>query len=388
MRAVARWCSPSALLAGALALALCAGSVPGGETVARAWADEAADAQKAVDDAQDALDAAEARMEGVADDYDAIKQETDDLQARIDEIAGQAMEAQQAVIEGRAALGKTAAYEYLNGSSTHSLIGMVLEAQSFGELMQNLTYLDSIMRYHADEVAAQKERSARYEQLIDDLNFQKDEQERKLEELEKKRAEAESVVSEANSKLANAQSDQVARLEALKQKAEELTTSDEAVAPVDENANTVDREDVVGSDAPVQPDPDPNPPAQDPAPSPGSSPDPAPEPEISWSAGVASAYGGSTDPNTPNPGITATGAVCDDNSMGVAIPTSWPNYGSYLGRTVEISYNGQTVLATINDTGNMGGGSRALDLQPGVWKAFGFSSCLDWGVRTVSYRIL
>ena len=180
----------------------------------------------------------------------------------------------------------------------------------------------------------------------------------------------------------------VEELEALKQKAEELTTSDEAVAPVDENANTVDREDVVGSDAPVQPDPDPNPPAQDPAPSPGSSPDPAPEPEISWSAGVASAYGGSTDPNTPNPGITATGAVCDDNSMGVAIPTSWPNYGSYLGRTVEISYNGQTVLATINDTGNMGGGSRALDLQPGVWKAFGFSSCLDWGVRTVSYRIL
>ena len=36
----------------------------------------------------------------------------------------------------------------------------------------------------------------------------------------------------------------------------------------------------------------------------------------------------------------------------------------------------------------MGGGSRSLDLQPGVWKAFGYSSCDDWGLRTVSYRIL
>ena len=33
-------------------------------------------------------------------------------------------------------------------------------------------------------------------------------------------------------------------------------------------------------------------------------------------------------------------------------------------------------------------GSRVLDLQPGVWKAFGFSSCNAWGLRTVSYRFL
>ena len=36
----------------------------------------------------------------------------------------------------------------------------------------------------------------------------------------------------------------------------------------------------------------------------------------------------------------------------------------------------------------MGGGSRALDLQPGVFKAFGFNTCQAWGVRTVSYRFL
>ena len=126
----------------------------------------------------------------------------------------------------------------------------------------------------------------------------------------------------------------------------------------------------------------------EPSPDPDPAPSPAPDPGISWSTGIASAYGGSTDPYTPNPGTTANGSVCDDNSMGVAIPMSWPNFRSYFGRTVEISYNGQTVLATVNDCGGMGGGSRSLDLQPGVWKAFGFSSCLDWGLRTVNYRFL
>ena len=107
-----------------------------------------------------------------------------------------------------------------------------------------------------------------------------------------------------------------------------------------------------------------------------------------WKTGAASAYGGSSDASTPNPGTTATGAICNDSSMGVAVPMSWPNYRSYLGRAVEIKYGGKTVIATVNDCGYMGGGSRALDLQPGVFKAFGFSTCQAWGVRTVSYRFL
>lgn len=376
---------PSAMLAALLTLALCSGGgALAGGAAPRAWADEAEDAQKAVEDAQATLDEAESRMEGIADDYDVLKQDVDKLQARVDDITSQAKDAQQAVIEGREALGKTAVYEYLNGGSSHSLVVMVLEAQSFSDLMRNLTYLDSVMQFHADEVEAQKERSAQYELLIDRLNFEKDEQEKKLEELEAKRAEAESVLSEANSKLANAQSDQAARLEALKQKAEELADQGMTSEPVVvEDANTVDREPVV-PDGPVADNPDPAPPAPSPSPSPG----PTPDPGVNWSTGVASAYGGSTDPYTLNPGTTATGAVCDDNSMGVAIPMSWSRYWEYYGRTVEISYNGQTVLATINDCGGMGGGSRSLDLQPGVWKAFGFSSCLDWGLRTVSYRIL
>jgi hypothetical protein len=74
--------------------------------------------------------------------------------------------------------------------------------------------------------------------------------------------------------------------------------------------------------------------------------------------------------------------------MGVAVPMAWPNFRSYFGHQVEIVYGDKTVIATVNDCGGMGGGSRHLDLQPGVFKAFGFGDCYDWGLRTVKYRFL
>lgn len=106
-----------------------------------------------------------------------------------------------------------------------------------------------------------------------------------------------------------------------------------------------------------------------------------------WATGVASAYGGASDSMTPNPSATATGAIADDYSMGVAVPMVW-GPEQYYGRMIEISYGGQSVIATVNDCGDMGGGSRALDLQPGVFKAFGASTCDEWGLRTVAYRFL
>ena len=319
----ARWSVPNAMLAGVLALALCSGgTVFGGGVFSRAWADEAEEAQKAVDDAQATLDDAEAHMESIAGDYDALKQDVEELQARVDEISAQAMDAQQAVIEGRAALGKTAVHEYLNGGASQSLVTMVLEARSFSDLIRNLTYLDSIMQFHADEVEAQKERSAKYEKLIDDLNFQKDEQEKKLEELEAKRAEAETVLSQASSKLSNAQSDQAARLEALRQKAEELAAADGATGPViDENADTIGREDVVDSNTPVQPNPDPNPPA--PAPEPSPDPDPAPSPLLI----PASAGRPASRPRTAVPPIRTrrTPAPRRTGRCATTTPWAWPS---------------------------------------------------------------
>ncbi len=335
-----------------------------------------------VSDAQSALDAAEARMKDISAQYDKINSELTSIQQQIDSTASEALDAQQAVIAGRDALGMAARNEY-RSPSVESLLTLVLESGSFEELTRNITYANAILQSQADEVAAQKERVSTLDGITQELNKQKDSQQRALKELDQTKQEAQSVVSQAEAKLQTAKdaAAESARLEALKTQAESMNDQVNATSgeEVSSKANTTTREEVVPDTTPVSPNPDPDPPSNN---------NDSPSNSAGWQTGAASAYGGSTDPYTPNPGTTATGDVCDDYSMGVAIPMSWANYTSYLGRTVQISYNGTTVYATINDYGYMGGGSRALDLQPGVWKAFGFSSCNDWGVRTVSYRIL
>ena len=101
-----------------------------------------------------------------------------------------------------------------------------------------------------------------------------------------------------------------------------------------------------------------------------------------WSTGMASAY------SLGDFGVdsyTANGSILTDSSMGVAVPAEW---AYLLGSTVEIAYGDVVVTAVVNDTGGFLRYGRALDLQPGVWKAFGFSSVYDWGVRSVSWRIV
>lgn len=372
-----------------------------------AAADPADDTQAAVDAAQATLDEAESRMAQINSEYEQLTAEVAELQTKIDETAAAAMEAQQAMLEGRAALGQVAVGEYRDGSSM-GLLGLILDSKNFDELLRNMEYVTQIMSYQADEVAEQKERKRAFDEVSDELNAQKNEQEEALAAQEAKRAEAQSVVKDATARLEGAQEEHAARLAELAAQAEALRKQEEeaaaaAAAAVQESpdANTGDREPVVSDDEGPSGDGGSSGGSGDSGSSGSSgssgnsgssggsgSSDSSDSSSEGWLTGVASAYGGSTDPNTPNPGTTSTGAVCDDNSMGVAVPKSLPNYRSYFGRTVEIVYGGQTVYATVNDCGSMGGGSRALDLQPGVWKAFGFSSCRAWGLRTVKYRFL
>lgn len=383
------------LLAAFLALLL-ASSLLG--VLPAAWAEPADDGSAVVDEAQGALDAAEERMAQINSEYEALSAQVDDLQRQIDESTASAMEAQRAMLEGRETLGEVAVGEYRDGNSAN-LLAMVMDSKSFGDLLRNVEYVNQIMDFQAEEVARQKERKQAFDDASAALNAKKNEQEAALAAQEQKRAEAQAVVDEASRHLDDAKADQAARLAELAAQAEAMKKAEEEErADVDgddaggnvEGATTVDRQEVVGDDAPVKPNPKPvEPDTGDDAgdvsdkPSEGSSSDAG-----GWKSGIASAYGGSTDPYTPNPGTTATGAICDDNSMGVAVPMSLPGYRKLFGRTVEISWNGKTVYATVNDCGSMRNGSRALDLQPGVWKAFGFSSCRAWGLRTVNYRFL
>lgn len=107
-----------------------------------------------------------------------------------------------------------------------------------------------------------------------------------------------------------------------------------------------------------------------------------------WSSGIASGYNiTSNDDGKGNFGVTTTasGIALSDSGVTVAVPAS----KSYLlGRIVEICYDGKVVFATVTDTGGFESLGRALDLAPGVYKAFGASSWDEWGTRTVHYRFL
>ena len=191
---------------------------------------------------------------------------------------------------------------------------------------------------YGDALAEQEDEQERLESEYAEITAAKDGQERKLDDLKTKKTELDGKVS----RLKKEKSDAVMKAAAA---AESASSAAAATAKAFDSGDT-----------------------------------------SGWLSGTASAYGGSSDPGCGT--RTATGATVSDWSMGVAVPMSMPNYRSYLGRQVEISYGGKSVIATVNDCGGMGGGSRVLDLQPGVFKALGASTCNGWGLRTVKYRFL
>ena len=354
---------------------------------APAYADE-------VSDAQNALSAAEARMSQIASEHEALVKQAEELQQQIDEATQGVMDAQAAAQTGRNKLGIYATQEYKTGGI--SLIKVLLESQSITDLVNNMQYFDAIQEDQARQIAEQKQLEATLNDALDDLNKKKDEQVKAISDAEAKQTEAQQVVAQAAAHLSDAQAAaEAARLAELQKQAEALKAQQEAQsqteqAPAEESKGAAEKAEESGNGAASNPgNQSSSGSSSGSSNSNGSGSNNSNSSNTStsgWQSGVVSAYGSTSDGTLG--AHTATGAIVSESSMGVAVPMSMPNYRSYFGRSVEISYGGRTVVAVVNDCGGLGGGSRALDLQPGVWKALGASSCFDWGVRTVSYRFL
>lgn len=352
-----------------------------------AYADE-------VSDAQNALSAAEARMSQIASEHEALVKQAEELQQQIHEATQGVMNAQSAAQTGRNKLGTYAAQEYKTGGI--SLIKVLLESQSISDLVNNMQYFDAIQEDQARQIAEQKQLEATFNDALDDLNKKKDEQVKAISDAEAKQTEAQQVVAQATAHLSDAQAAaEAARLAELQKQAEALKAQQEAQsqteqAPAEESKGAAEKAEESGNGAASNSgNQSSSGSSSGSSNSNGSGSNNSNSSNTStsgWQSGVVSAYGSTSDGTLG--AHTATGAIVSESSMGVAVPMSMPNYRSYFGRSVEISYGGRTVVAVVNDCGGLGGGSRALDLQPGVWKALGASSCFDWGVRTVSYRFL
>ena len=362
-----------------LALALSM-ALPATGAVREAHADELSDAQAT-------LSQASAELDSLNKEYDALQAQLSGLDSQISETTQKVQEAQQKMLEGRETLSDSILSQY-KGDGSLSLVNIVLSSEDISEFTKNLTYYSSIQEDQAQKVAEQEQLRDTFSSALNELDTQRDEQQKLIDEAEQKKSQAEKVVSDASSKVSSIKEEQAqAQLAALQAQAAEMQKKEEAKQQASSNASQPNSNWNTNTDR--------NPSANtnssssnNSSNSSNSSNSNSGSVSAGWKTGAASAYGGSSDASTPNQGTTATGAICNDSSMGVAVPMSWPNYRSYLGRAVEIKYGGKTVIATVNDCGYMGGGSRALDLQPGVFKAFGFSTCQAWGVRTVSYRFL
>lgn len=359
-----------------LALALSV-ALPATGAVREAHADELSDAQAT-------LSQASAELDSLNKEYDALQAQLSGLDSQISETTQKVQDAQQKMLEGRETLSDSILSQY-KGDGSLSLVNIVLSSEDISEFTKNLTYYSSIQEDQAQKVAEQEQLRDTFSSALNELDTQRDEQQKLIDEAEQKKSQAEKVVSDASSKVSSIKEEQAqAQLAALQAQAAEMQKKEEAKQQASSNASQPNSNWNTNTDR----NPSANTNSSSNSNSSNSSNSNSGSVSAGWKTGAASAYGGSGDASTPNPGTTATGAICNDSSMGVAVPMSWPNYRSYLGRAVEIKYGGKTVIATVNDCGYMGGGSRALDLQPGVFKAFGFSTCQAWGVRTVSYRFL
>ena len=337
-----------------------------------------------VSDAQNALDSAEAQLQQISAEHEALVAQADALQVQIDEAIQGVLDAQSSVQEGRLKLGTYASQEYKMGGL--SLVQVLLDSQNIADLINNMRYFEAIQQEQAREIEQQKQREEAFNEALDDLNEKKDSQQKAIADAASKEKEATQVVASATAKLSDAQAAaEAARLAELQRQAEALQAQqdaeEEASSADDSSGGNADSgSSDSGSIANTNSGRNENNSGNSGSDSSSDTTD-----DSGWTTGLASAYGAESDGTLG--GRTANGSIVTETSMGVAIPLAW-NKRYLLGRTVEISYGGRTVLATINDLGGMGGGSRSLDLQPGVWRAFGASSCFDWGVRTVSYRIL
>lgn len=313
------------------------------------------------------LEAKTASLQEVADEVNASDKKVAELDDAIDELLADIEDGQSERIELQKRISALSTVMYKNDDQ-FDLFAIITNSDSLADVLEKTELRRKVLVEYADLAAEQQELSAKLQVQYQEVSARKDEQTAELSSLKKRQEELATAVAELQARADELDESERALLAAAAeavQDADDQMAADSDAAASDDSAKEGKSEDGSGSGEGES--------AQEQAVSSG------------WQSGLASAYGGSTDSGPDDP--TATGSNVDDWSMGVAVPISW-GPEAYYGRSVEISYGGTTVVATVVDCGDMGGGSRSLDLQPGVFKAFGFKSCDSWGVREVQYRFL
>lgn len=294
----------------------------------------------------------QSRIDQSNEAYNTAVAHANELQDQIDANEARLAQIEEELPAKKDAAAKSLRVSYKMQAGGGDLIQLLLSSEDFNEVISTLQYLEKITSHN--------------NAAVEDLAQATDELEQVQSALASQKAQVDSEVQSALASLneANDARDQYEAQMAAQQAAQvrQAAARQQALAQ-----QVADQQGASGSDSATKSD---------------SSASQDVETDGEWMCGLASAY--DVDNNTGG-SATASGAILTGDSVTVAVPAS--QY-YLLGRTVEIRYGGKTITATVTDTGGFASYGRVLDLAGGCWKAFGFSSCYDWGVRAVQYRFL
>lgn len=289
----------------------------------------------------------QSRIDQSNEAYNTAVAHANELQDQIDANEARLAQIEEELPAKKDAAAKSLRVSYKMQAGGGDLIQLLLSSEDFNEVVSTLQYLEKITSHN--------------NAAVEDLAQATDELEQLQSALASQKAQVDSEVQSALASLneANDARDQYEVQVAAQQAAQVRQAAAQQQATEQQGASGTDSANKSDSSA-----------SQD------------VETDGEWMCGLASAY--DVDNNTGGT-ATASGAILTSDSVTVAVPAS--QY-YLLGRTVEIRYGGKTITATVTDTGGFASYGRVLDLAGGCWKAFGFSSCYDWGVRAVQYRFL
>lgn len=310
--------------------------------------------------------------------YDQAQQELDSLQQQIDDNEARIEEIEDQLPELKANASNAIATSYKIHQDQNSLLALLLSADTFNDFITQLAYLNHIVGNATNDmndlVAAQQELT----QKQAELSQQKADEEAKVQAAKDAYDSANAAIEAAKEKAMENAAAQEAAYEAEQAKGQQdatVTEIQEATqdSSSDSSAQTSTQAQETSSQSQQQGTSSQSSAPQASAPASSSSSSSSAAPAASYNYVEASMYG---EGDGLMYGTTASGDTLTPTSMGVAMKTM------PLGTIIEITYNGRTVTAVVNDRGPYSG-NRQIDMQPAVASALGFS-----GVGTVGYRVV
>lgn len=320
-------------------------------------------------------DELQARIDSASQAYDSATAQVAQLQSQIEQSQATIDDIREKLPEQREKASVAMRSMYKMQQSTPGLVTLLLTSSDFADFLSTYQYIDAIQKDNleqANQLAQMEQQLTSAQQTLSAAKEQASQQQQAAQEA---MSDAQATLDELNRQIAaeKAAAEQAEREAAEKAAAEQAAREAEAAAASTEAAAATEP-----AESPSTPETPQAPTTSDPSAKDGSEV----ETDGEWMIGSASAYSMADNTGWDS---TASGEKLTDDSLTVAVPASQ----SYLlGRSVQIRWGGKTITARVNDTGGFAAYGRVLDLAGGVWKAFGFSSASDWGVRTVQYRFL